>query len=76
MPDGPDPNELLTMKEIASLVKVTAKTVRRWLSEGRMPDPTFDDGAKVKRWKRCIIVAWMDAGGPRNPRPVRGKTAP
>lgn len=54
----PDPEELLTRKEIARVLKVSPVTVRRWDRQGLMPPAAFELG-KVKRWKYGDILAWV-----------------
>lgn len=36
-PQAPDPDELLTYRQTADLLKVDVATVRRWIMAGRLP---------------------------------------
>ena len=48
---------LLTLGDLAVLVQVSEKTLRRWRSEGRLP-PAVEIGGVV-RWRREDVDAWL-----------------
>lgn len=50
---------LLSAKDIADLVGVDAKTVRRWRSEATIP-PAIEIGGVV-RWRMTVIQEWLAA---------------
>ena len=47
----------LTVNDVAKLLQVDGKTVRRWRKEGKLP-PAFANGSIV-RWKADVIDAWI-----------------
>jgi predicted DNA-binding transcriptional regulator AlpA len=49
--------ELLTVPDVARLVKVEAKTVRPWRTDGLLPEAICIGG--VLRWRREAIEAWL-----------------
>jgi len=48
---------LLTLGDLAALVQVSEKTLRRWRSEGRLPSAVEIGG--VVRWRREDVDAWI-----------------
>jgi hypothetical protein len=66
-PPLPSVDELIGKKEIARLLKVHIRTVRRWCRERLLPFPDFQCSG-VKRWYRWRIEAWVKAGGTRDRR--------
>jgi len=68
MADGLDPDRLLSLKQVAAIVGFNLKTLRRWLAEGKMPPANFIAG-NDRRWKRSIIMLWIDMGRPVWPTP-------
>jgi len=56
---GLDP--LLTVADLAVLLQVDARTVRRWRSEGKLPDAVELGG--VIRWDSGVVRSWLAAGG-------------
>ena len=54
--------DLLTVKQVAALLQISVRTMRRNIAEGKMPDPTYV-GARAPRWGRAQIMAWIEAGG-------------
>ena len=52
------PDDFLTVREVATLLKVSDKTVRRVMARGELP--SFRVGAQV-RFRRTDIEAWVDA---------------
>ena len=43
--------ELLTTKELLRLLKVTSRSLRRWVADGRFPQPIFPG-----RWRRDDVA--------------------
>lgn len=54
--------EILTINELASLMRCSTRTVRRQIDLGRIPRP-FRFGALL-RWPRQQIIAWIAQGCP------------
>jgi len=52
------PDDFLTVNEVAELLKVSDKTVRRLATRGELP--SFRVGAQL-RFRRADIEAWVDA---------------
>lgn len=57
--------ELLTLDELAALLKLKPRTVRRHHDAGTIP-PAIRIGSTL-RWNRAAIEAWIAQGG----KPVR-----
>jgi excisionase family DNA binding protein len=51
-------NSTLTLREVAELLKVCPKTVRRWVALGKLPAPIRPGGGKPL-WVREAIEAWL-----------------
>jgi phage terminase Nu1 subunit (DNA packaging protein) len=60
-------DELLTEQELADLLKVSVRTVRRWRAETTGP-PVVWAGSHRPRYWRSQVVRWLERGG-REPRP-------
>ena len=61
-PQAPDPlSEVLSQKDLASLLGCHSRTVRRMELAGELPCPT--GVGRLKRWQRHEIEAWLDAWG-------------
>ncbi len=61
------PTEKLTpivigVEEFAQLMGVTPRTIWRWDSTGKVPEPVRVGGAV--RWRLADIMKWIDAGCP------------
>jgi excisionase family DNA binding protein len=63
--DDPEPTpapvdslELLTVKDVAALLKVHKKTVWSWVSAGVLPGP-LHLGPRCVRWRRATIEAFL-----------------
>jgi len=63
------PDDFLTVVEVAELLKVSEKTVRRLAARGEVP--SFHVGAQ-RRFRRADIEAWIDAQQAPTPRPHSG----
>lgn len=53
-----DPDELLTLEEIARALKVSTKSVERWEKDGDFP-AGFKLSAHEKRWTRRVFRRWL-----------------
>ncbi|MGW2725588.1 helix-turn-helix transcriptional regulator [Streptomyces sp. NPDC001492] len=67
LPAGPDldaehPDDLLTDKEVAALLDVTASTVRSYVVGGYLPAGVEEHG---RRWRRSDITARIEQGDQR-----------
>ena len=56
-----EPERLLAARDVASLLQVNARTVRRWRSEGKLPPAIEISG--VIRWHPGVIRDWLADGG-------------
>jgi len=56
MPERP---KLLAARDVAELLRVDTKTVRRWRSEGKLP-PAIELGGSVVRWRAEDIDRWLE----------------
>lgn len=78
MPNDPD---LLDVAAVAALIGVTPSTVRKYRSDGRLPEPHAVYGASPV-WQRADIEAWhASRPGPNHglggrPRKVAAKAKP
>jgi predicted DNA-binding transcriptional regulator AlpA len=57
-----EPDVLLTRFEVADILRVSHCTVSRMNTAGKIPAPVML-GSRTK-WKRSVILAWVDAGCP------------
>lgn len=55
-----DELSLVSLKELASILKLSYATVKRWRKEGRLPVPFIIDG-KRPYWTREQIAMWQRA---------------
>jgi excisionase family DNA binding protein len=54
------PEQLLfTINEVAAMISVTPRTIKKWREIGRFPRECFRDG-RVARWNREQIDAWIE----------------
>lgn len=51
-------DEFMTVKEVAKLLKLSERTVRRHSDAGKMPAPVRV-GWRLKRWRRSEIEAYI-----------------
>lgn len=71
----PDPEELIGPKGICKLVGCSIRSFWRMKKADALPEPSFVAGP-VKRWKRRVIMAWIDLGGTLRRRvPNRAKSS-
>jgi excisionase family DNA binding protein len=54
----PTDDVLLTEAEVADLLRVSPRTVRRWRNEGTGP-PALRVGRRI-RYRRSAVEAWLD----------------
>ncbi len=52
---------LLDAKQLAALLSIATKTIRRWDSAGRLPRPVRLSSGCV-RWSRSTIESWIAEG--------------
>jgi len=55
--------ELLTVSDIAELMRVSTRTVHRYRSEGLLCEPILL-GGRTPRWRREDITNWIANGCP------------
>jgi len=48
---------LLTKNELAELLEVTPRTIERWVINGKLPGPRFD---QPPRWLTATIQKWLE----------------
>ena len=53
---------LLTLRQVSDLVQVHPRTIRRWILEGKFPEPTRlgDAPNSPVRWPPEEIAAWLE----------------
>ena len=59
--------ELLTLGDLAELLRLNRRTIQRMASGGKLPKP-IRLSARCTRWRREEIVEWLESGCP-----ARGK---
>lgn len=63
---------LLTLKQVASRLAVSTKTLRRWIDDGKFLAPMVLPGG-LQRWEMGEVAGWLyrsqsDADGTQNAR--------
>jgi excisionase family DNA binding protein len=53
--------ETLTVKDLADLLRVTDRTVRRWVREGHLPRPMRL--RRTNRWSRTTLMHFLAEKG-------------
>jgi len=51
--------ELLSIEEVAGLLKITKRTVYRLINAGDLPGPDLVLGKRSPRWRRSTIENWL-----------------
>lgn len=54
----PDPHSLLTAADVAALLQINVRTLRRMRHERSFPRPTRV--GRALRWKRSLVERWLD----------------
>jgi excisionase family DNA binding protein len=54
------PEHLLTIEEFADLLRVSKRTVGRWVAQGRLPAPVRYSKTCV-RWKASDVQAYLES---------------
>jgi len=54
-----DARRLLRVRDLAELLQVDERTIRRWRDEHRLPEPVVIAG--VTRWRAEDVDAWVDS---------------
>lgn len=49
--------QLLTSDEVAVLLCVSRRTLRRWVAEGRVPKPR--EHGQIRLWPRAELEGWI-----------------
>lgn len=57
------PTATLTLQDLASDLRVSEKTIRRMIRDGRLPQPMRINN-KDLRWLMSEIKLWLDSGMP------------
>ncbi len=52
--------QLLAVADVAALCRVHPRTIRRWLAQGRLPQP-IRFNRKVIRFRGCDIERWVNS---------------
>jgi len=58
-------NQLITVKEVASLTRLSVSTISHYVSDGRIP---FKKIGRAVRFDADEIAKWIEAGGPSSPK--------
>jgi excisionase family DNA binding protein len=54
-------SDTVTVKDLADLLRITDRTVRRWLKEGHLPRPMRIQ--RTNRWSRPTILRFLAEKG-------------
>ena len=54
-------DELMTVAEVATMLRLNDQTVRKWLREGRLPGIYLGSRTAGWRIRRADVVAFLDA---------------
>ena len=72
MPQGPE--NYLKIEKVATIFDTTARTIRRWVKEGKFPEPVRVAG--VKRWRAIEIQRLQEEANEARPRNSTGHSRP
>lgn len=53
-------DQMLTRREVTSMVGVSCATIYRWMEEGTFPNP-IKFTARCVRWRQSEIQNWIDS---------------
>jgi predicted DNA-binding transcriptional regulator AlpA len=56
--------EILTPSELAQMLRISERTLRKWRAEGRILDPLGLGDAKDARWSAAEVREWVEARCP------------
>ena len=48
----------LTIFEVAKMLSVSTMTIRRWWTNGKMPEPVRPGGTSI-RWDEAVLEKWL-----------------
>ena len=51
--------DMIPISEASKMLKIGVRTLWRWSSSGKFPEPDLKIG-KVVRWKRTTIAEWIN----------------
>lgn len=72
-PAEPDPSrDLLTIKEVASIMRVDPRTVFRWMDRGRLKGVRVGGGIRVRRQELVRAIERYEYGGGEQHDPAMG----
>ena len=54
------PEATLTLQDVATVYRVSKRTIWRWVAEGRLPRPLAIT-RRIRRWKACEIQQHLDS---------------
>lgn len=57
------PSALIDAAELARMLSVSKPSIWRWKEAGKLP-PAITLTAQCVRWKRDVVLSWIDAGCP------------
>lgn len=54
-------DELVRRKEIAAALRISNRTLSRWISTGEFPRPDLRLGERYLRWRAATLRNWISA---------------
>ncbi len=63
----PDDDRLMTRKQLAEYLQVSAETISKWKTTGERNVPEVDIGGRLIRYRKSEIDAWLASGVKFNP---------
>ena len=60
----PEPDELLTLAEVAAMLKLNQQTVRNWIDAGKLPYVRVGRRLRIKRSDFNRLIEQGYSGGP------------
>lgn len=58
--------ELLTVKDLTEVLKISRGNVYRLVADGILPAPSYALGVRSPRWRKDELEAWIDEDRERN----------